>query len=47
MVAKELLLNIEASIVEMLNSHLRKTIKEEASISSWDSLMKKEFVQPH
>ena len=40
---EELLLKIEASIVEVLNSHLRKSVKEEGSFSSWDSLMKKNW----
>jgi len=39
----ELVLKIEASIVEVTNSHLRKCMKEEGSFSSWDGLMKKNW----
>jgi hypothetical protein len=38
-----LLLKMEASIVEVSNSHLRKVRKEEGSFSSWDGLMKKNW----
>ena len=43
MVVEELLLNIEASIMEVSNSNLRETIKEEGSFSSYNSLMKKNW----
>lgn len=38
-----LLLKIEASIVEVTNSHLRKVQKEEGSFSNWDGLMKRNW----
>ena len=37
------LIKLEASIVEVLNSHLRKTLKEEGSFSRWDGLIKKRW----
>ena len=40
---ENLLLKIEASIVEVTNSHLRKVQKEEGSFSTWDGLMKKSW----
>ena len=41
---EELVLKIEASIVEVINSHLRRSMKEEGSFSIWDGLMKKNRV---
>lgn len=41
---EELILKIEASIVEVINSHLRKCMKEEGSFSLWDGHMKKNWV---
>ena len=40
---EELLLKIETSIVELINSHLRNLRKEEGSFSFWDGLMKKKW----
>ena len=39
----EIINKIEAYIGETLNSHLRKTQKEEGSFSEWDGLMKKSW----
>ena len=43
MSVERLLVNLEASIVEVLNSHLRKSSKEEGSFSFWDGQMKKNW----
>ena len=38
---EELVLKIEASMVEIANSHLRKSRIEEGSLSLWDGQIKK------
>ena len=46
---KELILIIKASIVEIANSHLKNSRKEEGSFSIWDGHMKKNwgnFINP-
>ena len=37
---ERVLLKLEASIMEVLNSHLRKSVKKEGSFSFWDRCMK-------
>ena len=37
------LLKLEVAIMEVLNAHLRKSIKEEGSFSQWDGSMKKNW----
>ena len=37
------LLKLEGAVVEVLNSHIRKSLKEEGSFSGWDGKMKKNW----